>query len=245
VEIAVVIPALDEADRIEAAIRAARDAAAFRASAVTDGEDGHHGAVAGAKGPEIVVVDGGSRDDTMMRARRLGARVLQTEPGRARQLEAGWRASAGETVLFLHADTRLEAGWSAALAAALRDPGVVGGAFRLRFDRRTWALRLVERGAAWRVRLLGLPYGDQGIFVRRGILEAMGGIPQVPLMEDLDLVVAMKARGRLAALAPAAVTSARRYTESGIFRTVGRHALALAAWRLGVDRDRVARWVGR
>ena len=92
---------------------------------------------------------------------------------------------------------------------------------------------------------MGLPYGDQAIFVRRSVLEAMGGLPQVALMEDLDLVRAMKKWGRIQVLPLAVRSSARRYLEDGIVRTVFVHLMALAAWRLGLDRERVAAWCGR
>lgn len=256
VEIAVVIPALDEADRIADVVEDACRTAGGRGSPrgasaparATEGPDVGRGR--GLPEPpgnpvEIVVVDGGSSDETVVRARGAGARVLETERGRARQLDAGWRATRGEVVVFLHADTRLGEGWVAALRRALADPRVVGGAFRLRFDRPGLAWRIVAETVRLRVWLFGLPYGDQAIFVRRRILEEMGGIPPVPLMEDLDLVAAMRARGRVAALDVVATTSARRYVEQGAVRTVARHAAALLMWRAGADRVRIARWLGR
>jgi hypothetical protein len=148
-------------------------------------------------------------------------------------------------LVFLHADTRLAPGYASCIREALRDPDVVGGAFQFRFDHRSAALRLVEWGARLRVALFTLPYGDQGLFIRRSVLEQIGGVPQAPIMEDLDLVSAMRRRGKLVILTPAATTSARRYVGSGVWRTAGRHLLAVAAWGLGVDRHRIARWVGR
>jgi hypothetical protein len=224
VEIAVVIPALDEADRIEAAISSVR----------IQGED-----------IEILVVDGGSRDATIERARAAGARVLSCEAGRARQLDLGWRAAHGDVILFLHADSRMGDGWQGAVRAALGDSEVVGGAFRLSFEPRTPALRLVEWGARLRAARFGMPYGDQAIFARRGALVAIGGVPRVPLMEDVDLVAALRARGRLVLLDVPVTTSARRHLAGGVLRTALRHALALVGWRLGVDRERLARWLGR
>lgn len=225
VKLSVVIPTLDEAERIGEAVRGAQRAAG--------------------SGVEITVVDGGSTDGTPERAAEAGARVLASARGRARQLGVGARASRGDVLLFLHADTALPAGYDAAVCAALEDPAVVGGAFRLRFDQRSAALRVVEWGARLRVALFELPYGDQALFVRRETLEAIGGVPQAPIMEDLDLVKALKARGRLAILPLDAVTSARRYLTRGPLRTVLRHAAAAAAWRLGLDRGRVAAWYGR
>ena len=230
-KLSVVIPALDEAERIEMAIRGAIDAP--------------HGAAVDPDDLEVIVVDGGSSDATRGIAASAGARVLICERGRARQLRAGVRECAGDVVLLLHADTRLPAGWRSAVRVALGDPRVVGGAFRFRFDERSLVLRFIEFGAWLRVRLWRLPYGDQALFVRRRTLESIGGIPDVPVMEDLDLVQRMKRAGRLALLAAPAVTSARRYRAGGPLRTMLRHWVTAAAWSLGVDRQRIAQWARR
>ena len=227
-----VIPALEEAERIGDAIASARRA--------TVGAGG-----SGRLDLEVVVVDGGSRDDTAARAQAAGARVELSPPGRARQLEVGWRATRGDVVLFLHADTRLPAGWDAAVRRALADPRVAGGAFALRFDRRGPALRIIEWGARLRVALTGLAYGDQALFTRRAVLEVIGGIAPVPICEDLDLVRALRRRGRLARLTLAVTTSARGYQRRGVARTWWRNAVTLLAWRLGADRGRLAAWYGR
>jgi rSAM/selenodomain-associated transferase 2 len=217
VKIAVVIPALDEAERVV-------------------------GAVESAVGPnvDVVVVDGGSRDGTPERAAAVGATVIASAPGRARQLQAGLRHSDGDAVVFLHADTRLPRGFAEAIRESLSDPRVVGGAFRLRFDDRRLRMRAIEWGARLRVALLGLPYGDQALFARRRALEGIGGVPQAPIMEDLDLVEALRGRGRFATLRLPATTSSRRYRQHGVLRTMLRNWAAAAAWRLGLDRDRVA-----
>jgi rSAM/selenodomain-associated transferase 2 len=229
VKIAVVIPALCEADRIQSAVQSAR-----------------------APEVEVLVVDGGSRDATRERARDAGARVLESAPGRARQLAAGVRATDADALLFLHADTQLPAGWEAAVRGALADPATAGGAFAFRFAPAAGAgpvarllLRLVERGAATRVTLLGLPYGDQALFFRRAALERAGGLRETPILEDLDLVSAIRRAGRLVALALPVATSPRRYLEAGVLRTVGRNALALAGYYAGLERSRIAAWVGR
>ncbi len=224
-QIAVVIPTLDEAESIEAAIASARAAA--------DPE------------VEVLVSDGGSRDATVARARAAGARVLACPAGRAQQQEAGWRASQGEVVLFLHADTQLPSGWAPALRAALLDRSIAGGAFRLRFEPRSAGLAIIEWGARQRARWLGLPYGDQALFVRRSVLAEIGGIAPVPVLEDLDLVRALRRQGRLALLPLEVITSSRRYGQRGVLRTWWLHALTLAAWRLGVDRARLAAWLRR
>ncbi|MCP5068439.1 MAG: glycosyltransferase family 2 protein [bacterium] len=225
------IPALHEAGRICAAVRSAH-------------------------GPEVdvIVSDGGSVDATAQRARREGARVVHSEPGRARQMAAGAEAAAAadseaagpaDVICFLHADTHLPPRWSDAVRRALADPEVAGGAFAFRFSGEGARLRFIEAWVRLRVRLFGLPYGDQALFVRRSVLEAMGGVPQVPLMEDLDLVRGLKRHGRLALLREAVATSPRRYERRGFARTLVRNLLALAAWRFGIDRSRVAAWYRR
>jgi rSAM/selenodomain-associated transferase 2 len=216
VRIAVVIPTLQEEGRIAHAIESAR-----------------------AAGVEIIVADGGSRDATRERALAAGARVVSAEPGRAPE------AADADAILFLHADTLLSPGWADAVRGALADPAVVGGAFRFRFAEPGLLLRLVEWGVRARLALAGLPYGDQALFVRRSALSAIGGVPQAELMEDLDLVRALRRRGRLALLALPAQTSARRYLAGGVLRTVAKNTLALCGWALGLDRARLAAWYRR
>ena len=188
-------------------------------------------------------MDGGSSDGSIGLAAELGAeRILECEPGRAQQLSAGLEAASGELVLFLHADTRLEGGWDASLRRALGDPVIGGGAFRLAFDSPRPAYRVLEAGVALRCRLLRLPYGDQCLFARRKPLLEAGGIQRAPIFEDLDLVARIRSLGRLALLSERAWTSPRRYERNGVLRTVLRNNLALAAYLLGRDRERVADW---
>jgi rSAM/selenodomain-associated transferase 2 len=222
VKIAVVIPAVDEAQHIAGAVESAR-----------------------VPGVDVVVVDGGSQDLTCQRARAAGARVLESARGRARQLQRGVEATQGEAVLLLHADSRLQPGWTEAVQGALADAKVAGGAFRLRFEDPGVVFRLLEWGVRLRVALLGLPYGDQGIFVRRSALDAIGGIPDVGIMEDLDLVRALKRVGGLRVLPLPVTTSGRRYRRKGVARTLGLHLVAVLAWSLGAPRARVERWLRR
>ena len=220
--VAVVIPALNEADRIAESVRSAQ-----------------------VPGVEVVVADGGSEDATCLRAAEAGARVVSSSPGRSRQMQDGAKASDGDVILFLHADTRLPDGFADQVRRALEDPAVAGGAFALRFDESSPALRLVAWGVRVRLAVMALPYGDQAIFLRRSLLESIGGVPQVAIMEDLDLVKRIKERGRIALLPASVTTSARRYRERGTLSTMARNALALAAWKLGIDRRRVAAWYRR
>lgn len=221
--VSVVIPALNEFPGLERALRSTE-----------------------APGVERIVVDGGSVDGTLRLARRLGAeRILVTACGRARQMDAGYRVARGEVILFLHADTRLEAGWAEAVRRSLEDPSVAGGAFRLRFESPRRVYRLIEQGARLRSVVARLPYGDQGLFVRRKVIDAMGGLADTPIFEDLDLARAVRRAGRLALLPLAAWTSPRRYERGGPLRTMLRNWAALAGWRLGVDREAVAHWYRR
>lgn len=222
VRLSVVIPALNEGNRVVDAINSAH-----------------------APGVEIVVADGGSRDATRELATAAGALVVDSPPGRSEQLAAGVRASRGDAILLLHADTRLPSGFDRVVARTLEDEETIGGAFRMRFEEAGWALRVVEWGVRLRIAIFGLPYGDQALFVRRRTLDAIGGIPRAPIMEDLDLAKAMRGCGRLAMLDLAVTTSARRYRTRGVARTLFRNAVAAAAWLLGVDRRRVADWYYR
>lgn len=229
VAIDVVIPTLDEGDWIAATLESLF-------------------AGAGDAQLDVVVVDGGSRDRTRELAREFGARVFQSAPGRARQLQAGLEATAGEVVVFVHADTRLPRGWAAALTRALARPGCVAGAFDFAFEHvpaSPGSLAWVEWGTRLRARWLGLPYGDQALFARRRELEAIGGVPQTSLMEDLDLVVRLRRRGAFTLLPLAVHTSPRRHLEHGVWRSAARHAIALLAWRLGAPRARLREWLGR
>ena len=144
--------------------------------------------------------------------------------------------------MFLHADSVLPAGWRARVEAALADARVAGGAFAFRFAERSVSLRMIELGVRVRLALARLPYGDQALFVRASVLRALGGVPQAPIMEDLDLVRGMRAHGEIALLAEPVTTSARRYVQRGVLRTTWRNWLALAAWSLGLDRARIAAW---
>ncbi len=184
---------------------------------------------------EIIVVDGGSRDDTAALAREFGARLIAAPAGRGTQLAAGGEAASGAWLLFLHADTILPPGWPAAVAGFLGATGNAAraGYFALRFDDEGWAPRLVERGVAWRCRWLGLPYGDQGLLIAAASYRALGGFRPLPLMEDVDLVRRIGGR-RLTLLPEAVTTSASRYRRDGYGRRILRNLACLALYYLGV-----------
>ncbi len=182
---------------------------------------------------EVIVADGGSADATAELARRAGARVVAAPRGRACQMNAGAAASRGELLLFLHADTRLPPGWEAEVRQVLARPGAAAGAFRFRLDQRTAGLRFIELSVAWRCRLAKMPYGDQGLFLRRADFLALGGYPDLPIMEDCELVRGLKRRGSIIVSPLPAITSARRWRKKGLITTTALNSLVLIAFYLG------------
>ena len=192
---------------------------------------------------DLVVADGGSRDSTPAIAASAGARLIDCERGRGRQLRAGAAAARGDWLLFLHADTRLGAGWREAAARHIAAAPGSAACFRFRLDDSAWQARLVERGVALRVRLLALPYGDQGLLVSRSLYDSVGGYRPLPLMEDVDLVRRI-GRRRLARLPADAVTSAERWRQDGWLRRSARNLACLALHRSGMSAERVAKLYG-
>jgi rSAM/selenodomain-associated transferase 2 len=194
-------------------------------------------------GAAIVVVDGGSRDDTAaVVARQPGARLLASERGRALQMNHGAREADGDTLLFLHADTRLPEGAAGAIEAALAEPGVVGGRFDVRFDNEGALFRTIAWFMNARSRASGICTGDQAIFVRRADFEAIGGYPEIPLMEDIELSRRLKRRGRLRALRLRVTTSARKWEREGPLRTIGLMWALRFLHFCGVAPARLHRW---
>lgn len=196
----------------------------------------------------VIVADGGSTDATVAVAERQGADVVQAERGRGLQLAAGGEAalrSGSPWLLFLHADTRLQVGWSGAVRRHMAQPGSEGlaGYFRFRLDDASQAARRVERLVAWRCRRLALPYGDQGLLIHRALYRELGGFRPLPLMEDVDLVRRI-GRARLRALDADALTSASRYRRDGYWRRPGRNLALLSLYFLGVAPERLVRWYG-
>jgi len=189
---------------------------------------------------EVVVSDGGSEDSTPALARRLGARVLRSPRGRGSQLAAGVAAARGPWLLLLHADTRLGPGWADAVAAHQRKGAGGAGYFRFALDSPDPRARRLERAVAWRCRALALPYGDQGLLIHRDLLERVGGVHPIPLMEDVDLVRRL-GRARLAALDADALTSAAKWERDGWYRRSARNLACLALWHAGVPPRLIAR----
>jgi len=194
---------------------------------------------------EVVVADGGSSDGTAALARRHGARVVAASGGRGPQLAAGAATAGGDWLLFLHADTVLAPGWAAAAAGFMADPTnrERAGYFRFALDDHAAAARRIESLVAWRCRLLGLPYGDQGLLIARRFYDALGGFRPLPLMEDVDLARRI-GRRRLVGLTPRAVTSAARYRREGYLFRALRNIACQSLWRLGAPDALVRRLYG-
>ncbi len=191
---------------------------------------------------ELIVVDGGSRDQTVPFAQSIGARVLQSSPGRAQQMNIGANAATGSILLFLHADTQLPAGFDTMIRQALSQPATIAGAFSLKIDADLWSLRWVEWGVNWRSRWLQMPYGDQAIFLHTHTFKTLGGFPNLPIMEDFELMRQLKQRGTIALLPAAVITSGRRWQTLGVLRTTLLNQWIILAYLLGVSPKRIAHW---
>ena len=193
-------------------------------------------AALGSAPAEIVLVDGGSTDATRAIAAAAGSvRVLAASRGRGGQIAAGTRVAAGPWLLLLHADTILAEGWVEAVRACMASPDGPARAwyFRLALDDHAAAARRLERAVAWRCRVLGLPYGDQALLIHADLLDVVGGVRELPLMEDVDLVSRL-GRHRLGALDVPALTSAARWRREGYLARSARNLLCLGLWFAGV-----------
>lgn len=196
-------------------------------------------------GAEVIVADGGSSDDTVARAKTMGACVCSAPRSKALQMNAGVQIARGGTLLFLHADTRLVSGFAEKIHQALSQPGVAAGAFRLKIDGKESGLRVIEWLVNIRSRVLQMPYGDQGIFVRTGMFSAVGGFPAIPIMEDFEMVRKLKRKGRIRILLLAATTSPRRWEKLGILRTTFINQIIIIGYLLGVKPQRLAEWYSK
>lgn len=217
--ISVIIPALNEAPQIGMAIDRAWETGAS----------------------EVLVVDGGSHDDTVAIAAARRCRLIQTDPGRAHQQNAAAAVAEGDVLLFLHADTWLPPSATQAIEALLQCEHIVAGGFHQRIEAAGAKYRLLERGNALRVKTAGQVYGDQGIFVRRKLFHEVGGFPEVPLMEDVRLLRLLRRRGKVALLPGPLHVDARRWQRRGVIRQTVTNWMLLLGERLGVSPTTLAR----
>lgn len=178
------------------------------------------------RGCEVVVVDGGSSDDTIARAKPLADQVMAAPRGRGAQMNAGATIARGDVLLFLHADTRLPQDADTLVLDGLRKSSRRWGRFDVRIVGRSPLLAVVAALMNWRSRLTGIATGDQALFVTRAAFETAGGFPDIPLMEDIALAKALKRIGRPLCLSAPVTTSGRRWDDGGFIRTV------LLMWRL-------------
>lgn len=224
--LSLVIPTLDAAATLPAAL--AQFDSARRAGLIDD----------------LVVSDGGSRDGGVALAELAAATVVVGSPGRGQQLARGAQAARGDWLLFLHADTRLDAGWETEIAGFVAgDDGARAATFTFALDDEAPAARRLERMVAWRCRVLALPYGDQGLVLSRRLYDRLGGFRAMPLMEDVDLVRRI-GRKRLSILPSRAVTSAASYRREGYLRRSLRNLGCLSLFFAGMPPRLIARLYG-
>ncbi len=226
IDLTVIIPTLNEGARIAATLAAIDEA---RETLAID----------------VVVVDGGSSDDTVARAEAYGARVVQSPKGRGVQLSAGAKEATGRWLLFLHADTTLEPFWSTTVTSFMRGKGngLKAAYFTFALDDASSAARRVENFANWRARRLGLPYGDQGLLMSRTMYNSLVGYLDLPIMEDVDMVRRI-GRDKLVELPATATTSAERYRRDGYWWRPIKNLTLLTLYFLGVPPKRLVRMYG-
>jgi rSAM/selenodomain-associated transferase 2 len=187
------------------------------------------------QGAEVIVADGGSKDQTAAIARRFGARVLTVPAGRGRQLNAGASISTGEALFFVHADSITSHHAVTAIAEVLGTGRFVGGAFSVTVRSARPSVQFIYRMANWRSRRLFLPYGDQGIFCLRSVFRALGGYREIPLMEDVDFIRRLRRLGRTVILPQTMTTSVRRLEQEGIAYSTLRNITLAFLFLMGVS----------
>jgi rSAM/selenodomain-associated transferase 2 len=190
---------------------------------------------------EIIVVDGGSSDDTPELAAELCDQLIRTKTGRALQMNAGAQAAAGEVLWFLHADAEVPPNCLAKIRQLLADPEIVGGFFRIRLPESGLVYRLTDEFAHYAGLLLGMRCGDHGIFCRRSDFFALGGFPEVPLMEDIEFFQRLRSRGRIVCDGARLRVSARRYENVGPIRVTLAYGLIGLLHKLGAPLPLLAR----
>ena len=223
--LSIIIPALDEAEHIVATLDSLQPLRR--------------------RGVEIIVADGGSRDNTANLARERADQVLTVPAGRARQMNAGAAAALGEILCFVHADSRMPEGADGLIVDGLSRSRRSWGRFDVSIAGTHPMLRVIAQLMNWRSRLTGIATGDQGLFLTRSLFEAAGRFPEIALMEDIALTRQLKRYSPPLCIAHRLMTSGRRWEKHGVWRTM------LLMWRLrlayffGADPDRLARQYAR
>ena len=184
---------------------------------------------------EIIVLDGGSRDNTVELAQQMGVKVF-TSPsvGRANQMNFGANLAQGEILLFLHADTLLPKDYPTIVRQTLAQPQTIAGAFSLKIDGKEKGLRLIEMLVNLRSHFFSLPYGDQAIFLKTSVFQQIGGFPNLPIMEDFELILRLRKQGKIKIASAPVITSARRWQKLGMFKTTLINQLIIIGYFLRV-----------
>jgi rSAM/selenodomain-associated transferase 2 len=223
-KLSIIMPVLDEGESIAASLDALGDLRAL--------------------GTEVIVVDGGSRDATIQRARLRADRVISAPRGRALQMNAGAAKATGDVLMFLHADTQLPRDADHIVLTGLERSGRDWGRFNVKIDGRSPLLIVVGWLIGLRSRLTGIATGDQAIFVRREAFQAAGGFPEIPLMEDVALSKQLKRASRPLCLTERVVTSGRRWEKNGVLATIMLMWRLRMAYFLGTDPRELAKQYG-
>lgn len=227
-KISIIIPVLNEATTIEATLTILQDTPDL----------------------EIIVVDGGSRDQTInianfvskQLASSLSIKIIATTAGRAHQMNTGAVVAKGDILLFLHGDTCLPPQFNLLLLQALQDAVTVAGAFELQINAQLPGLRLVEKMVNMRSRFFSLPYGDQAIFMKKSVFEEIGGFPNLPIMEDFELMLALRKLGKIVIISAPVITSGRRWQKLGVVKTTLLNQLIIAGYFIGISPNLLVRW---
>jgi rSAM/selenodomain-associated transferase 2 len=197
------------------------------------------------KNCEVIVVDGGSNDTTLALAQKADCKIISSDKGRARQMNLGAAEAKGEVLLFLHADTLLPDDFPGLILEAISQPDVAAGAFSLAIDSPSKSLTTIALLANLRSRFLHLPYGDQALFTHRNMFQAIGGFPEMEIMEDFVFIRKIKKMGKIIVLPECAITSARRWQNMGIVQTTLINQLIICGYGLGVPPAILAKWYRR
>ena len=191
---------------------------------------------------EVIIVDGGSSDDTVNTARKLGFSVIEEtgSRGRGMQLNSGAASASSPHLLFLHADTLLPPDFPDAVETCLANPDTILGSFRLQVSNCSFLLKFILIFANIRAKFLQLPYGDQTLFIRKQRFYELGGFPEIPIMEDYIFVKRAQKRGRVVTLEQSVTTSARRWQRLGVIRTTLSNQLVIMGYHMGIQPERLA-----
>ncbi|VXD22768.1 Glycosyl transferase, family 2 [Planktothrix serta PCC 8927] len=219
-KISIIIPVLNEAENIESVI-----------SGIQNSEN-----------IEIIIVDGGSQDNTVQIAQNLGVNVIVTHRGRGLQMNAGAKIATGEILLFLHGDTQLPLEFEIEVRKTLIDYNIIAGAFQLKINAPEWSLRLIEKMVFWRSKYLQMPYGDQAIFIKASTFWNIGGFPEQPIMEDFELIRRLNRLGKIEILSSFVITSGRRWQKLGVFQTTLINQFMIIGYYWGISPIILSQW---